>query len=200
MAETADEIRQEIASLKRKRIDLKNEIRDAKRRLAKAVRVPAVVRGVTHALYAWLAVNDMSAWRSVEIEAGQEYAHCNDCDADDCWYTGNLDRLGGLDLFSMGSLCGSGYEATVCDVCIANDRVESIYQNAKLWNKDYANIYGDDDVIFINKTRYAAKYHAKIEKCHAKLLAAGEFSADDLEMYENEDSAGASDDDNSDDD
>jgi hypothetical protein len=159
-------INAEIETLKRKREEIDAELADAKRRLEVVSRRngPIAPRFITHKLYARLAVKDSSAWTEVDFDEDDVYGHRDDCQVSDCWYGRHFDRLNELEVYEMTSLCGDAVEATICDVCFENGCESVLFETSGVWK-------WDSEIVIVDRNRYDAKYHAKIDAKHTKLLA-----------------------------
>lgn len=119
---------EEVVKVWKGKIDeIKGELKDIEDDAAeeRAVRVPWSV-------FVKAATKSGSAW--VEIPVDDVYAQYKDCDlSETCWYSGNMDRLNGLALYQLNTLCGKSW--TLCDICYNHcDRVfddYSSYENGR---------------------------------------------------------------------
>jgi hypothetical protein len=92
--------------------DCKGALKDIEEEEAeeRAVRVPWSV-------FVKAATKSETAWEEITVD--DVYAQYRDCDlSETCWYSGNMDRLNGLSLYQLNTLCGKSW--TLCDLCLGN--------------------------------------------------------------------------------
>jgi hypothetical protein len=124
---TFQEIEQDLVQerIKKRRVDasvalLENELNEAfkRERLARAISVP------------WSVFSDVTTrgdgW--IEMEINDIYDDYKKCEYGDCWYSNNMDRLGGLTLYKL-STADDEHECIICDICMANNRCSSVLED-----------------------------------------------------------------------
>ncbi len=124
-------LKERIDDLVVKRRKLDNELTEAQSALddldhetkcARAVSVPWPV-------FETAATHSRSAWQEVEVtDVYEQHRECANCDT--CWYSGNMDRLQGLELFKIDTL-DARFSLTLCDLCLG-DREEFLNDNAPI--------------------------------------------------------------------
>lgn len=128
LTEALDSLRIKRRKLEESMATLDAKITKAKQGLAKLDAKDKEARALTvdWRVFHEAAGHSLTAWK--EIAVTDPYHQCDDCaNRDTCWYSGNMDRLDGLQLFTLETVDDS-YSLTLCDLCLP-ERHEHMTKN-----------------------------------------------------------------------